>query len=860
MLSGDSHGRTLKRADPTTIQNKFMVGYQGWFTCAGDGPPLGPGHHGWLHWFNYPMPDGGRPNTDLWPDVSEYSPSELYPAPGLKHASGEQAFLFSSRHPKTVQRHFHWMAQHGVDGAFLQRFAGQTDLEAGNEGIRNQRDEIGDRVREAAEKEGRVFAIMYDVSGVAPDRIQRVIEHDWMHLVHNKGVLDSPNYLHENGKPVITFWGFGFADSRHDPATVRAITAFIRNNTPGGAYIMAGTPAHWRTSVSDADTNPEFVNVWLEEFDAISPWTIGRYHNSETADRFEQEKIKGDLELINKRNQLWEQNKHQMRRIDYIPVIFPGGSGHNLSEGKWGWNDAPRQGGHFMWRQLFNVRRNGVRIIYGAMWDEYDEGTAYLPVVTSKRQVPVNDKYKFMALDEDGFDLPSDWYMRICGFTAESLRGERIVHETFPVKELQDYWSTRPRYEDKIEASEKASGTGDGKWQSYEEWQRAGTSRKGTNEVPPPPYSLEASASGPIASSSRQSEPQHPPPAPWSTRPMQPPVVARPASRTSSVSSSSDSSVSSCDQGPSHPISSDSVNALADDLNRQSMISPSRSEFHPMHPGYPAAQRPYSPYGTQSFPQPDRSSVIVPGSVSSPPWVPPVDYSSSPGPGPWTQAPWAANSEHYPPQRQPYSSYPGQGYMSEQVSPATNQGYAPGYLPSPPPPLRPRPSAPGEIPFSHPQSLQHRVESSASPSQFPQAYSSASSGDSYGNNGQQEASYGNDISGPGPVAPRFDSQRPFSYCPPSPSIPNYGNPGLPPPPVPPRPYASHGGSFPPPPPPPRPNTNPYLSGPPSSGNPSSPSNPFGYAINRVGTAASQAPAQLQSLAHAGTKFWNKHKK
>lgn len=161
MLSGDSHGRTLKRADPTTIQNKFMVGYQGWFTCAGDGPPLGPGHHGWLHWFNYPMPDGGRPNTDLWPDVSEYSPSELYPAPGLKHASGEQAFLFSSRHPKTVQRHFHWMAQHGVDGAFLQRFAGQTDLEAGNEGIRNQRDEIGDRVREAAEKEGRVFAIMY---------------------------------------------------------------------------------------------------------------------------------------------------------------------------------------------------------------------------------------------------------------------------------------------------------------------------------------------------------------------------------------------------------------------------------------------------------------------------------------------------------------------------------------------------------------------------------------------------------------------------------------------------------------------------------------------------------------------------
>lgn len=60
------------------------------FTCAGDGEPVGPGalssdnveqnlqaelhsdhtgHHGWLHWFSYPIPDGGRPNTDLWPDV-----------------------------------------------------------------------------------------------------------------------------------------------------------------------------------------------------------------------------------------------------------------------------------------------------------------------------------------------------------------------------------------------------------------------------------------------------------------------------------------------------------------------------------------------------------------------------------------------------------------------------------------------------------------------------------------------------------------------------------------------------------------------------------------------------------------------
>ena len=142
---------------------------------------------------------------------------------------------------------------------------------------------------------------------------------------------------------------------------------------------------------ADADPNPEFLNVWLEEFDAISPWTIGRYSNLDEADRFAEEKIKGDVELIRKRNELFESGQGGKRKVDYIPVIFPGGSvseqtcvraltvsqntsshrqGFNLSEGKWGFNDIKRKGGNFLWRQLFNVRRLNVRTIYGAMWDE----------------------------------------------------------------------------------------------------------------------------------------------------------------------------------------------------------------------------------------------------------------------------------------------------------------------------------------------------------------------------------------------------------------------------------------------------------------------------------------------------------
>ena len=42
------------------------------------------------------------------------------------------------------------------------------------------------------------------------------------------------------------------------------------------------------------------------------------------------------------------------------------------------------------------------------MGNRYDEGTAFMPVVSYKRQLP--QPGHFLALDEDGYDLPSDWY------------------------------------------------------------------------------------------------------------------------------------------------------------------------------------------------------------------------------------------------------------------------------------------------------------------------------------------------------------------------------------------------------------------------------------------------------------------
>lgn len=81
---------------------------------------------------------------------------------------------------------------------------------------------------------------------------------------------------------------------------------------------MAGTATHWATSKNDADPNPELLDVWYHEFDAISPWTVGRYKDEESVDRFAREKIQKDLEALKANT--------DGRQVDYIPVVFPGGS------------------------------------------------------------------------------------------------------------------------------------------------------------------------------------------------------------------------------------------------------------------------------------------------------------------------------------------------------------------------------------------------------------------------------------------------------------------------------------------------------------------------------------------------------
>src|SRR5262245_19531900 len=144
-------------ADSSTLTGKVMCGYQGWFTTENDG-----GRMRWHHWTTNgrtPTPENIR--VDMWPDVSELGPDERF-ATELKHADGRTAELFSSMKKETVQRHFKWMREYGIDGVFVQRFApGLKDPR-----VLELRNTVFSHCRDAAKQEGRVYSLMYDLSGL----------------------------------------------------------------------------------------------------------------------------------------------------------------------------------------------------------------------------------------------------------------------------------------------------------------------------------------------------------------------------------------------------------------------------------------------------------------------------------------------------------------------------------------------------------------------------------------------------------------------------------------------------------------------------------------------------------------------
>jgi len=391
-------GPVVKGVDTSTLTNKIMVGYQGWFNAPDDGA-----ERGWTHWSKKgSVLSSGTARIDLWPDVSELTPEERFTT-GFTLANGKPAEVFSSYKAATVHRHFQWMKDYGVDGAFVQRFI--TDV-GQPKGMRHFNTVLAS-AREGANRTGRTYAVMYDLSGLGANKIERVIE-DWKALRTQMKVTEDPAYLRHHGRPLVAVWGIGFNDNRaYTLQECRKLVEFLKAD---GCSVMLGAPTGWRDQVRDAVKDPALHDV-LALADVVSPWTAGRYRSPADAKRHGEKYWRPDMAWCAE------------RKIDFLPVVFPGFSWANMN-GKT-LDEIPRLKGEFLWSQFVAVRRAGATMIYVGMFDELDEGTA---IFKCTNDVPVGDGVKFLTYE----GLPSDHYLKLTREGGKLLRGEIPLTDLMP--------------------------------------------------------------------------------------------------------------------------------------------------------------------------------------------------------------------------------------------------------------------------------------------------------------------------------------------------------------------------------------------------------------------------------------------
>ena len=70
-------------------------------------------------------------------------------------------------------------------------------------------------------------------------------------------------------------------------------------------------------------------------------------------------------------------------------------------------------------------------MIYGAMFDEVDEGTAMYMLAPTPYELPAQGTW--VPLNIDGQALPSDWYLRLAGEATRMLRGDRPLQSSMPI-------------------------------------------------------------------------------------------------------------------------------------------------------------------------------------------------------------------------------------------------------------------------------------------------------------------------------------------------------------------------------------------------------------------------------------------
>ena len=378
---------SMSRVRFKSIRNLVMAGYQGWFNTPEDGAGLG-----WKHFEKEKEFKPGRCTIDLWPDVSEYE--KTYET-AFKLPDETPAKVFSSYDASTTDLHFKWMKQYGIDGVFMQRFVVSIRNQKGKDNY----NKILNNAVLSAEKYDRAICLMYDLSGMEAGE-EDILIRDWKELCEKYKLVSRNNnhYVYHHGKPLVAVWGIGFNDRRkYGYEQVKKIIDFLKSE---GCSILVGVPTHWRTLTIDAVSDTRLLEL-VKQADIVHPWLVGRFDNH-TYEPY-RKSIEEDIKWCKANGK------------DYMPVLFPGFSWHNMKKDA-PQNMIPRLGGRFFWKQVKGAVDAGAESLYLAMFDEIDEGTAFFKCTNTP---PVGES-SFITYEGEA----PDHYLWLAGEAAKYLRGE----------------------------------------------------------------------------------------------------------------------------------------------------------------------------------------------------------------------------------------------------------------------------------------------------------------------------------------------------------------------------------------------------------------------------------------------------
>ena len=181
---------------------------------------------------------------------------------------------------------------------------------------------------------------------------------------------------------------------------------------------MVGVPTFWRDLNADCLNDPYLHDI-IRSADIVMPWMVQRFtpllHND--IDRY-RDVILEDLKWC------------KANDVSYAPCVTPGFSWHNLSRFEFPDDvkpvgSIPRQGGRFYWQQLSTAINVGAEMIYVAMFDEVNEGTAIFKISDNP---PVSDIAKFVGID----GVPPDHYLWLTGEASKMLRKEKPLTFRLP--------------------------------------------------------------------------------------------------------------------------------------------------------------------------------------------------------------------------------------------------------------------------------------------------------------------------------------------------------------------------------------------------------------------------------------------